>query len=355
MLAGRTERARGVVARGHTLVVRFKRPAPNFLARTALPFFCAVPPWLPPSAEGIGKIPSAGPYYVKEYRAGRGHRDPAQPLLRRRAHCPSRRLRREPSGRQPGGAADGASTAATPTGAGWPPASSMTPGLDFEARYGLEGRFRVRPGLTLRMLAFNSSRPLFRNNPRLRRAVNLALDRLAHVASSYGPVASRATGPAPPPRRAGVPRCERLPARGQPRSCGRARARPPAKRQGRTLTWQITRSMIRIAQLVKKQLAPIGLDIEIKPGPGGALRRRDRQPDSSRDDAPCGLGHRVRAVGAEHPRRARVPEPPPGDAPSKRRDADSGALEARARGAGPGGPPATRAGRATWPMPKWTR
>ena len=76
----------------------------------------------------------------------------------------------------------------------------MTPGLDFEAKYGLnKSRFWVRPGLTLRMLAFNSSRPLFRNNPRLRRAVNFALDRRALVAASYGPVASTATDQHIPP------------------------------------------------------------------------------------------------------------------------------------------------------------
>ena len=70
VLAGRRQGARGVRPRGYTLVVEFKRPAPDFPARTALPFFCAVPPWLPPSGEGIARVPSAGPYYVKEYRAG---------------------------------------------------------------------------------------------------------------------------------------------------------------------------------------------------------------------------------------------------------------------------------------------
>ena len=72
VLAGKATKARGVVARGNTLVVRFTRPAPNFRDRTALPFFCAVPPWLPPSSEGLGVFPSAGPYSVTEYRADEG-------------------------------------------------------------------------------------------------------------------------------------------------------------------------------------------------------------------------------------------------------------------------------------------
>ena len=35
----------------------------------------------------------------------------------------------------------------------------------------------VTPGLSVATLVFNSARPLFRNNPALRRAVNLALER----------------------------------------------------------------------------------------------------------------------------------------------------------------------------------
>ena len=36
-----------------------------------MPFFCAVPPTLPPSREGVRTFPGAGPYYVKEYRLNR--------------------------------------------------------------------------------------------------------------------------------------------------------------------------------------------------------------------------------------------------------------------------------------------
>ena len=49
------------------------------------------------------------------------------------------------------------------------------------------------------MLAFNSSRPLFRNNPALRRAVNFALDRKALQAIGGGPLAGRVTDQYMPP------------------------------------------------------------------------------------------------------------------------------------------------------------
>ena len=68
--AGKRSTASGVVARGNTLVVRFSRAVPDFVTRTTLPYFCAVPPGLQPSREGAKVIPSAGPYYVTEYRDG---------------------------------------------------------------------------------------------------------------------------------------------------------------------------------------------------------------------------------------------------------------------------------------------
>ena len=68
--SGKTQAAAGVTARGNTLVVRFTRPIGDFAAKTAMPFFCAVPPTLPSDPEGVGPFPSAGPYVVTEYRPG---------------------------------------------------------------------------------------------------------------------------------------------------------------------------------------------------------------------------------------------------------------------------------------------
>ena len=80
VLEGQSSAPRGVVAKGYTLVVRFKKAAPDFPARTAMSFFCAVPPELPPSGEGVGAFPSAGPYFVQEYRPGE------RVVIRRNSH-----------------------------------------------------------------------------------------------------------------------------------------------------------------------------------------------------------------------------------------------------------------------------
>ena len=109
--------------------------------------------------------------------AGGAGRHQAEPLLRRRAAPPCRRLRRRPSGSVPAGPSI-SSSAARPTGATPPPASTSIPAGT--GKYGVnKSQFFIRPGLTLRVLPLNSSRPLFKDNPSLRRAVNLALNRRA--------------------------------------------------------------------------------------------------------------------------------------------------------------------------------
>jgi YVTN family beta-propeller protein len=71
-LAGRTKDLEGVSARGRTLSIRLTRPLPTLLARLAMPQFSAVPPETPIKAGGVDLVPSAGPYYTDSYTPGRG-------------------------------------------------------------------------------------------------------------------------------------------------------------------------------------------------------------------------------------------------------------------------------------------
>jgi peptide/nickel transport system substrate-binding protein len=265
VLAGRRPTAKGVVAKGNTLTVRFTQPAPDFPARTAMPFFCAVPPQLPPSAEGEGAFPSAGPYFVQEYRPNE------RVVIRRNPYYGGKRkvhldgfdvdLR--------GGTPQDMIRRVDRDDADWGHMISAVyfgdPTFDLAAKYGInKSEFFVKPGLTLRMLAFNSSRPLFRDNPRLRRAINFALDRKALQAPAGGPIATRATDQYLPYGIPGFRDSQVYPvdapnlSRAKALAAGNLRSRkaimyttdvPPAK---------IT------AQLVKQQLAAIGLSVEIK-------------------------------------------------------------------------------------------
>jgi peptide/nickel transport system substrate-binding protein len=264
VLAGRRTAAAGVVARGNTLVVRLTQPAPDFAARTTLPFFCAVPPALPAEPEGAGAFPGAGPYYVAEYRAGE------RVVIRRnrfyggerphhvdgfdvdlRAASPTDMIQRIDRGE-----ADWGHTLA---------GIYLDPALALVDKYGINrSRFFLKPGLTLRMFALNSTRPLFHGNPGLRKAVNFALDRKALQATSGGPLAGAVTdqylpsalpgfkdGDVYPLERADVQRAREL-ARGNLRG-------------GKAVLYTTDVPVAYApAQLAKQQLAEIGLDIEVK-------------------------------------------------------------------------------------------
>ncbi|MGH3110623.1 MAG: ABC transporter substrate-binding protein [Gaiellaceae bacterium] len=267
VLAGRRATATGIVARGYTLTVRFTRPAPDFPARTTMPFFCAVPPGLPSRAEGAGAFSAAGPYFVQEYRPGE------RVLIRRnryyggsrdvhvdgfdvdlRGGSPQDMIRRIDRDEVDWGHTLGA--------------IYMDPALGLVAKYGINrSELFVRPGLTLRMLAFNAARPLFRNNPRLRRAINFALDRTALMSTAGGPVASRLTDQYVPPSVPGFRDTEIYPLD----RANLVRARELARgnlRSAKAVFYAPDFPLpLQAAQLVKQQLAAIGLDVAIRPIP----------------------------------------------------------------------------------------
>ena len=264
VLSKRAKTASGVVARGNTLVIRFTHPAPGFLARTTLPFFCAVPPGLPSSGEGIGAFHSAGPYYVREYRENE------RVVIRRNPYYGGERkvhldgfdvnLR--------GGAPVELLRSIDRGDADW---GHMISGvfldrtLDLVGKYGVnKSRFFVQPGMGIRMLAFNSSRPLFRNNPRLRRAINFALDRQALLATSGGPLVARVTDQHLPHGMPGFRDAQIYPLEGDV-----ARARQLARRslrEGKAVLYTTGANPLPIqaAQLAAKQISQIGLDVEIR-------------------------------------------------------------------------------------------
>jgi len=54
----------GVQVKGNHLIIRLTKAAPDFEARVAMPFFCAVPTNLARDPNGVETPPAAGPYYI---------------------------------------------------------------------------------------------------------------------------------------------------------------------------------------------------------------------------------------------------------------------------------------------------
>ncbi len=166
------------------------------------------------------------------------------------------------------------------------PDAAFGSGRGLIRKYGINNsRFWVTPGLSVATLVFNSSRPLFRNNPALRRAVNLALER-SHFINDKS--VWTVTDQLVPPGVAGFTDHKIYPLMGDP-----ARAKALAavnKRAGKVVLYAPdTPLAISCAQCVSERLAEIGLEVEIRPigewTTASAYRGRLGDPDEPWDMA----------------------------------------------------------------------
>jgi peptide/nickel transport system substrate-binding protein len=274
VLAGRASNAAGVIARGNQLVVRLKKPVADFPAWTTMPYFCAVQPGLPPDPEGVTTFQGAGPYYVAEYRPGQ------QLVLRRNRFYRGKRphhVERFEVDLQVGSAQelfDRIERGQVDWGIA-PPPNYFAADQRLVARYGVnKSQFFVKPGFTFRGFVLNTSRPLFRGNVRLRKAVNFALDRAAMVQNAGGAVAVRATDQYLPPSLTGFKDAQIYPL-GRPNL---KKAQSLAK--GKTRTGEAKLYIYDIAltrplgQILKQDLAAIGLDVDIQEIPVSAYESK---------------------------------------------------------------------------------
>jgi peptide/nickel transport system substrate-binding protein len=286
VLAGRAQTARGVVARGNTVTIRLTRPVGDFVARMALGA-CVVPQSLAPDAEGAKPpIPTAGPYYVAEYVPGR-----SVVLERNRFYRGARphrvdRIEVDLTGANPSildrvdrGELD----------YGWATTSAFADRAnEFRRKYGLNrSRFFAVPAGFLRLFVLNTSRPLFRNNPALREAVNFAIDRRA-LLRERGPFAGVLTDQYLPPSLPGF-RDERIYPLEEP-NVARARELARGNLRGRRATLYTIAIPLGLAQaqIVKANLARIGLDVRIEQHPGSLYFERVEEPGAPFDIAWAG-------------------------------------------------------------------
>ena len=269
---GRAEVVAGITARGNRLRVRLSRPAPAFPARMSAPWFCAVPPALPVDPEGETTFPAAGPYYVAENVRGR------RIVLRRNRFYRGSRPRRAERfvvDLQPGTFEEVLDRIERGT-ADWgavPVFFQLQRGL--QRKYGVNrSRFFLKPGLVFRHYHFNTARPLFRNNAELRRAVNYAIDRSAVRAALEGRVGSRLTDQYLPPGLPGFRDARIYPLRRPNVSKARALANRHRRSGKVVLFTPDPPPFIAAAQVIKRNLAKIGLDVEVRGIPFSAYYPR---------------------------------------------------------------------------------
>ena len=283
--AGSADHVAGIVARGDTLTIRLRAPNPDIVSRLTEPPACAVPSDTPIDPRGINVIPSAGPYYVQSFTPGQGL------VLVRNTNYHGSRPRQFERIEVAIGMSAGRAVTAVKAGAadfttlafGSPsPGSGLHGSVAAEASalaagYGpgspaaARGRQRyfVNSGLQLDYFVLNAHRPLFRD-VRLRQAVNYAIDRraLAELGDGFQPLPEHPTDHYLPPGMPGYRYAHVYPLSPDP-----VKATQLASGKGRTAvlyTCNVSPCPEQ-AQIVKSNLAAIGLRVEIKTFPLGTL------------------------------------------------------------------------------------
>jgi peptide/nickel transport system substrate-binding protein len=263
VLAGKTKTPSGAIARGRTLTLKLTRREPTFLPNW-VSGFCAVPPNLPADAEGAkAPLPSPAPYYVAEYLPGerlvlernrfyRGERPQhvARFVADLAADFPL--------------VIDQVASGTFDTLVGQCCAERTA---DLAQKYGVnKSQLWVVPSSGLRMFHLNTSRPLFRNNVKLRQAVNFAVDRKA-FAREAGFLANTPTDQYLLPGSPGY-RDERIyPLKGPNVEKAQALARGHT-RGGKAVLYTLDNLIDSAqAQILQQNLRAIGLELEIKQFP----------------------------------------------------------------------------------------
>jgi DNA-binding SARP family transcriptional activator/ABC-type transport system substrate-binding protein/streptogramin lyase len=263
--AGRSQHVSGIHVRGDTLTITLTKHAADLPSRMGLPYFCAVPEGTPIVPNGLDEpIPSAGPYYIAKrtedvvtvLKRNPNYAGPRPQLLDaivfRRPHDSEADAISELER----GDADHVGEYDTN------PMGVLVANPAYARRYGApwqdgKPRYFVSPQLAIDYLAFNTRRPLF-SDPRLRRAVNFALDRRP-IADTYSwPPADHYLPPAMPGYRD-----SHLYPLGRP-NLERARALARGRGGRAVLTVCDIPYCTQWARIIRENLAAIGIQVVVR-------------------------------------------------------------------------------------------
>jgi YVTN family beta-propeller protein len=272
-MEGKAKHISGVIVTGNKLTIRLVDVRPDLLARITLPFFCPVPVGTPIDPSGVRGVPSAGPYYVSAYSPGEGI------VLKRNPNYGGGRPHRLQEIRVTVGVDKAESMRQIEAGSadyaidGVPPEAVAR----LSARYGPESpaaragrqQYFLNPLLHVDFLLLNPTRPPF-SDVRVRRAANYAIDRqaLAQEGNIIFPLPAKPTDQYLPPGMLGFQDASIYPFTPD---LAKAR-RLAAGRGGKAILWTCNVAPCRqVAEIVKTNLAPIGIDVEIEEFPVDVL------------------------------------------------------------------------------------
>jgi peptide/nickel transport system substrate-binding protein len=174
----------GVSSHGDRIAITMDRPAPDLSTMLSSALFCAIPAGLPATPQQTA--PMAGPYFIAS-------NTPSEIVLERNPYYIGDRPRNASEIDWTFQSQGDAIPLQVERGEADFGVVSPAATKSIAAQYGVnKSQFFVAPGYQALCLALNTSRPLFADNPRLRQAVNFAVDRHALVAA-FGSFVGRRT------------------------------------------------------------------------------------------------------------------------------------------------------------------
>ncbi|MDT4919901.1 MAG: family transcriptional regulator, regulator of embCAB operon [Pseudonocardiales bacterium] len=295
--AGRADHVSGIRVSGDRLTIRLAAPAPDFLARLSMPFFCAVPIGTPVSPRVTAPLPGAGPYTIASYTPDQ------QIVLRVNPNYHGDRTHRFAEIVYSIGVGPDASLANLKSGkADYAPDSLPVAAYrGLAAKYGPTSpaahagrqRYFVNTSAGIRYLVLNTARPLFAD-VRLRQAVNYAIDRPALVEQQRRFFAAYDFGGGIPisgylpPGFLGYPPRSPYPVDGPDLATARRLA---AGRRGVARLYTCDQSPCpEQAQIIKKDLAAIGIRVVIFEFPKPIMFAKIEDPSTPYDIVTVGFG-----------------------------------------------------------------
>jgi ABC-type oligopeptide transport system substrate-binding subunit len=251
----------GVKVQGNHLIFNLTKAAPDFLARTAMPFFCAIPTNLPHDPNGVLNPASAGPYYIAD-------RTPNKSItIKKNPYYKGKRPHNVNGINYNIGNSLDASYLRVQQGATDYAAQGIPPASYAEAaqKYGVnKGQFWVKPQLGVSYFAYNHDRPLFKgaNGIALAKAVNYAIDRTA-LLQQGGYLAGKRTDQILPPGIAGFRDASLYPLKGPDIATAKKWAAKSGVKDGQTIEFYTSnRGAAPLqAQILQFNLKQIGLNV----------------------------------------------------------------------------------------------
>jgi ABC-type oligopeptide transport system substrate-binding subunit len=259
---GNAPSATGITVKGKHLIFQLTRPAPDFLSRLAMPFFCAIPTNMARDPNGLNVYPSAGPYYIASRTPNR------EVILKQNPNYKGKRPHNVTQITYNIGNAIAAtelrvqSAASDYAASGVPPADYAT----IAQKYGVNktgGQFYAKPILRVNYIAMNTSRPLFKNNLSLRKAVNYAIDRHALLLQS-GFLAGKRTDQILPPGLSSFRDADLYPLKGPNLTLAKKLAQGHTG-DGKAILYTANTGPYPLrAQVIQFNLKQIGIDVDVR-------------------------------------------------------------------------------------------